>query len=335
MLLIDSIFLNSLGGKVLLQYLVKHLEEKTNEVYYLVDKRSEQYFEHIPKARKTILKASIWKRHLFYKSKGHIFNKVFCFANMAPTIRLKAEVYCYYHNVIIFDTPLQSIYTNWLWSVKSTFIKLFLGNADYYLFQTNFVSSTFSHKLKYPSNQCLVLPFYILPEYVVDRTKKDINQYIYISDAYPYKNHRLLFDAWQKINQLYPELTLHITISEPTIVDLVATYQAQKVNIINHRFLSQNKLNNLFEQSAYLIFPSLAETMGIGLLEGVGAGCEILVSDLPYAKEVVAPLAQFNPLDIDDIVEKVINNRRFDVNQQFSKILLPNKIQELVETLVE
>lgn len=335
MLLIDSIFLNSLGGKVLLQYLVKHLEEKTNEVHYLVDKRSEKQFESIPKERKTVLKASILRRHLFYKNKGHLFSKVFCFANLAPTVRLSAKVYCYYHNVIIFDTPLQSIYTRLLWRAKTIFIKSFLRNADYYLFQTNFVQFVFSEKLKYPSNQCRIAPFYFLPDYKVNRKDKNTNQYLYISDAYPYKNHRILFDAWEKINQSDPSLSLHITISEPTIVSLVAKYQSRGVNIVNHRFLSQEKLNLLYEESAYFIFPSLAETMGIGLLEAAKAGCEILISDMPYAKEVVRPLAHFNPLNVDDIVEKVINNRSFNDEHLYSKIILPNKIQDLVNWLVE
>lgn len=335
MLLIDSIFLNSLGGKVLLQYLVKHLEEKTKEVYYLIDKRSEGQFNFIPNDRKTILKSSVWKRHLFYKKKGHLFSKVFCFANIAPTIRLNAKVICYYHNVIIFDTPLQTIYTKLLWSSKTAFLKLFLKNADCYLFQTNFVQSFFSEKLKYPNSQCGVFPFYNLPEYNVNPTEKNLNQYLYISDAYPYKNHRLLFDAWEKINRINPALSLHITISEPTIVDLATTYKEKGVYIVNHHFLSQEKLNILFEQSAYFIFPSLAETMGIGLLEAAKAGCEIIVADLPYAKEVIQPYAQFNPLDVDEIVETVITNRNYNSKQQHSKILLPNKIQELVDWLIE
>ena len=39
MILLDAIYINNGGGKILLDYLIKNLEETNQEVYYLLDKR--------------------------------------------------------------------------------------------------------------------------------------------------------------------------------------------------------------------------------------------------------------------------------------------------------
>ena len=286
MLLVDGIFLNSLGGRLLLSYLVDNLERSNADVYYLIDERSAATYINIPEQRKTILHASVRRRHLFYRQHAARFDTILCFANFAPTIRTEAKVYCYYHNVFIFDTPLRTPKERLVWNSKANVLKFLSKNADYYIFQTRFVKDYFRKRFNYPDAKCLTIPFYVLPEYKVDRKSKEINKYLYISDAYGYKNHKTLFDAWAEINKVDPKLELHITISQPEIVTLVNEMSAKGVNIVNHRFLQQERLNKLYEECAYFIFPSLIETMGIGLLESVKAGCELLIADLPYSRNL-------------------------------------------------
>ena len=78
MILIDGIFLNSLGGKSLLKQLINHIELCNISAYYIIDTRSKCEFLHIQQSRIKYVNASILKRHKFYKK--HDLEKVHSFS---------------------------------------------------------------------------------------------------------------------------------------------------------------------------------------------------------------------------------------------------------------
>ena len=100
-ILIDSIYINNSGGKVLLDYLINSIIEKgyCNKFYFLLDPRgSYEYLEKIDYERGV---NSEKFRKNFYKTHKNVFKKVFCFGNVPPPIKLDIPVYTYFHNALL------------------------------------------------------------------------------------------------------------------------------------------------------------------------------------------------------------------------------------------
>ena len=102
------------------------------------------------------------------------------------------------------------------------------------------------------------------------------------------------------------------------------------LQIINHGFCNPDEL---YRESKYLIYPSLTESFGLGLIEAVGYRCEVIASDLPYVFEICRPFNVFDPSNSKDIAAKVegaltINNERY-----ITKPIIENKINEIIELL--
>ena len=95
MILLDAMYINNSGGKILLDYLIEQLEIRNCSVYYLLDDRIKGNHSEIMKNRVTYLKASIIKRHIFYRENKELFSKVLCFGNLPPFSRLNIEVYTF------------------------------------------------------------------------------------------------------------------------------------------------------------------------------------------------------------------------------------------------
>ena len=87
----------------------------------------------------------------------------------------------------------------------------------------------------------------------------------------------------------------------------------------------------LYGQSKYVIFPSLFESFGLPLIEGIASGCKIIAADLSYTYAVIRPSFTFNPFEVDEIKKAVI----FAINNELpdSKILIKNEIELLINSL--
>src|SRR5690554_775744 len=105
MILLDSLYINDGGGKVLLDYLVENIEQSNIKCFYIFDKRCENDFLWIPDNRKVILKASLYKRHQFYRKNKLKFSKVLCFGNLPPTMNLNIKTYTYFHQPLFLEIP--------------------------------------------------------------------------------------------------------------------------------------------------------------------------------------------------------------------------------------
>ena len=79
MILIDALYINEGGGKILLDCLIKELEKTNETILYLIDSRNKNVYKEINSKNKIYyLDANIYKRHLFYKKYHVNFSKVFC-----------------------------------------------------------------------------------------------------------------------------------------------------------------------------------------------------------------------------------------------------------------
>lgn len=307
MLLIDAIFIHNGGGKVLLNYLIEELEKTDYKVFYLFDERF-PYQQYAIKSTNMIAvqKASLFKRHGFYKKNGCKFNKVFILGNIPPTIKLRGETIVYFHNAIYLSVPRSfSILQRLKYKLKIAIIRCFEPNVSRWLVQTEYIKNKFSEKFA-KIEKVEILPFY--PTLEVRKKNRIPHSFFYVSNAQENKNHIRLIDAFCKSFDQLKKGRLILTVSGdfPDIVEHINQAIKNGYPIENVGFLQKEALVEKYAESEFVIFPSLSESFGLGIIEGIRAGCNIIGADLPYTYAVCRPSAVFNPYDIDDI-SKVIN----------------------------
>lgn len=119
---------------------------------------------------------------------------------------------------------------------------------------------------------------------------------LYPTNKEKYKNNTRLVEAVKRYNKTFRKKTiLYITIEGDS---------SEYIRFIGK--VPYDSINTLYQSIDALIFPSLAETLGLPLLEARMNGIPIIVSDLPFAREICEDSAYyFNPRIIQSITEAI------------------------------
>lgn len=161
MILIDSIFINNGGGKVLLDYLVGAIEKTNLDVYYLFDSRCKDSYQEIEVNRKCFVNPTINARLKFYKKNKNKFTKVFCLGNIPPQIKLDAKVFTYFHQALYLDIPNElPILDKLKLKLKIGVLKFSKKNTNVWLVQTDLLKYKLKKKLYISDHDIKVLPFF-------------------------------------------------------------------------------------------------------------------------------------------------------------------------------
>lgn len=333
MILIDALYINNSGGLELLKYLIEYIEQNNISAYYLLDKRCENSFLNIPKNRKTVLEASFINRRRFYKKIPNSINSVLCFGNIPPTMPKKVTIYTYFHNINLLVIPRGGSLKQYLFNkLKQIFILYFKSNTDKWIVQTTYTKNALCENLKISEEYCLVLPFFRPLDnlFSLSRNRQD---YIYVSNYVKEKNHENLIYAWNILYKLGYNLRLHLTLSNiPLRLDNLLKKSIENgTPIINHGFVPKEKLGKLYLQSKATVYPSFNESLGLGIIEALQYGCDVIGSNLPFIGAICKPSGVFNPYDVDSIVESIVNYETKKRNH--SKLLINDNLPELIELL--
>jgi glycosyltransferase involved in cell wall biosynthesis len=332
MLLIDSLYTNNSGGRVLLNYLVEELVKTNLNVFYIFDIRCEGAFDFIPENKRIYLKANLRNRTNFYLKNKHTFNKVLCFSNLPPPIKLNATTFTFFQNVILLErSSLLSPKSRLILLFKQLYLNLIKNNTDFFFVQTQNVKKIVTNNLNFDSNNIHVVPFFKELKLEIDYTNKKENKFLFVSDGNAHKNHKNLLEAWEIINKTDPNLQLHLTVSDiyPKLLTLIETMKSNGVNIINHGIIPRKELILEYLDSKYLIYPSTNESFGLGLIEGIQLGVEIIASDLPFVHNVCDPLSVFNPFDVNSIVKSVLETKNNNF-EPFTVLKIKNEIEKWI-----
>lgn len=154
--------------------------------------------------------------------------------------------------------------------------------------------------------------------------------------AHPHKNHKMLFDAMEILSHEGIEVSLAVTV-EADKIDLIE--QIKHINsfgvvkIDNLGVISKNEVCKLYAESKCLVFPSKEETFGLGLIEAVNMGLDVIAVDLDYVYEVVKPSMVFNP----DSAKICANVMKHYLESKYDKSVgqINNKINILVNKLID
>jgi glycosyltransferase involved in cell wall biosynthesis len=344
MILIDAIYINKSGGKVLLELLLETIYKiRKDSAVFLLDKRFRS--ESITKYNTEqiiFLEPSEKSRKEYYSNLPLKIKSILCFANVPPPITIiSIPVYIYFHNALLLKSSgmNHSPISNFRFLVKRLYIR-YKNKRNYsWIVQTPGMKKLLSGKLGIRNDSINLIPFYN-----IDRIKginKQVsinnNKFLYVADGVQQKNHLNLLKAWEIIdNTTNCKLELHLTVPDSftALINRVGKLNKSGVKIINHGYCNEQELIKLYSSCNYFIFPSLSESFGLPLIEAAAAGCEIVASDLPYVYDVVKPLKVFNPYEVSSIVNivlEVVNNPGIRITE----ILIKNKIHKLLNMLNE
>jgi len=334
MILIDAVYVNNGGGKVLLDYLIEKLEETNKNIFYLLDLRVSG---NLPKIKKSnpvqFIKASLYQRNKFYQQHKNNFSSVLCFGNLPPSIKMNAKVFTYFHQPMYLKVPDNFSVTEkikfWL---KTRVLNYFKKNTNFWLVQSDLIKQKLTEKYSLPPEDVVICPFY--PPFEVEENATKIkDSYLYVSNPTPHKNHMRLIESFCCFYDTHTRGQLILTVddSNKEVSDFIQTKQKEGYSIKSVGFISRNKLVEVYKESEFLIFPSLSESFGLGLVEAIDCGCKILGADLLYTYEVCEPSAVFNPYDKNAIVQCL--SVSLNTNLPMSQSKISNQIHKIVELL--
>ncbi len=334
MVLIDALFINKGGGAVLLQYLIERLlaHPRRDDFFFLLDPRFDK-----PAALDrnfVIVNNSIRDRIRFYKLNKDNYTKVFCFANTPPPVRLRAQVYTYFHNQKILDAPRHRFRKgNFSQYLKYLAVRLYNSNTGYYIVQTPHMVRELTGLGLKDQAHCLTIPFFDDRKYLQGHTPFSLrvpDEFVFISNPSPQKNYPLLLDAWEYLLQHGHTPRLHVTIDDtaPQLLVRMEELVSRGARISNHVYLDPREL---YFTCPYLIFPSVMESFGLPLIEAVDSGMKVLASDMDYVHDVIVPSLVFDPYSKISVAQAVLTALSGDL--PFPGIKTTNQVDRLVSLL--
>ena len=338
MLLVDAIYINTGGGKILLDYLIEELEKIDKRCFYLLDKRIENKKYSIKSTNIVqYLESSFFNRLNFYKQNKNRFSTVLCFGNIPPPIRLKSKVFTYFQNInyISYSKKDFSLKNRFLFFLKRKILSVWKNNTNKWIVQSLYVQQKMIEKYGENKNKIEIIPFFksIKENRDIENIDKIPNSFLYVSNAYPNKNHLRLIDAFCNFYDKYKKGKLIVTVSDnfTEVKNFIDIKIAQNYPIENLGYVSQEVLVKYYEQSEFVIFPSTSESFGLGLIEGMEFGCKIISADLPYTYAVCDPSYVFDPLNIKSIEDSLFFVTHNEIKESVLKT--KNHIKELIHLL--
>jgi len=303
MLLIDLIYINSPGGISLSRLLLDHIIKNNLEdnVELLIDNRNFKLFNDF-RFKKTIISKTEYSRLFFYLKNKNRFKSIFCFANVPPPIKIETNVLIYFHNEILLNNKNLnfSLFKIYFFNLKWIYIKSRNSGGYTWIVQTDHIKSLLGKKLVVNSNSILKYPLF--QNLKMNKCDKIENSFIYPTSDLPHKNNEVLLNAFKdaayKTNK---KIILTITIDKIEIADLPQNLHINFIGLIEHEELMDN-----MKKTKFLIFPSLRESFGLPLVEGIQANCKIITSNLNFVNELISPSYTFDPFDEKSITEAIL-----------------------------
>ncbi len=333
-ILIDSLYINRGGGLHLLEYLVAALQKKDISFFLLLDCRCQNRFESVK--QKLVVKASLFNRKHFYIQHSDSFSSVFCFGNIPPQLKLNVPTYTYFHNINLLTLQESNGYVEYIKQyLKRCVFKYYKDNTDYWLVQTPNTANELVKNLNEKEEKVLLFPFYDLPiKLRALSTIQERADYAFVGDYYNgAKGHNELLDAWEILYKNGINLTLHLTVDKVhTVVnDRINKLISSGVHIINHGIISFDNVIEIYSRSKAIVYPSHNESLGLGVIEAITAGCDVVGADLPYIHSVCKPSIVFKPYSGESIASAVQTYEKGCSVK--TELLINNRIDELIELI--
>jgi glycosyltransferase involved in cell wall biosynthesis len=342
--LIDALYINTGGAKVILETVIAQLHNRgiLNNYIFLIDARlNSNLISFIDNANLFIINASVWSHKRFYLNNKKDFNKVVCLANLPPPIAIEDKpVYILFHNAHILKSELSwpQLISITKYAFKRTYILLMNKRKYSWVVQTETMKKLIEKNLFIYSEKIRVIPFYKQFDFdVTNRVKKEnLLSFAYIADGQIQKNHKFLIKVFR---HLYLEhglnVTLYLTVSNnyPNLIKEITYLNQIGIFIINLGTISHKEIIELYKKVDYLLYPSLIESFGLPLIEASSMGCDVIAINKDYVYDVITPSAVFSTKNIYELSNMIIslyNGKKLPK----TKLVVNNSINEFVDLLI-
>src|SRR5690606_28796151 len=128
-------------------------------------------------------------------------------------------------------------------------------------------------------------------------------------------------------------LTVTVPESDIDLCELIYRKNALGYPINNVGFIDRESLIELYLSHEYFIFPSLAESFGLGLVEAIDGGCKIIAADLCYTYEVCEPSLIFNPHSVESMRNAIVTAVQNELS--YAQKLIENDISKIMQLLAD
>ena len=333
MILIDAVYINSFGGKTILELFVEKILNANIECHFILDSRlKSKWIEKINTNDYTSINASHINRKDFYLKNLNRFSSILCLSNIPPPIHTSVKTSIFFHNNLFLNPFHHEI------SLKNRLINFFKFNyikhynqKDYnWVVQTTLIKKLFQESLNINSDQVSIYPI-LKDEFELNKINKITNNFVYVSSGVSHKNHIRLIKAFIiAANKTVKEMKLHLTLNKE---ELFKKKYPNNLKVEFHGTISRDGVNELYNSSEFAIYPSLVESFGLPLIEAANYGCKVIASDLPYVHEIIKPSLTFDPYSTESISNAILNAINTD-DLPKTKVLVENKLDNFIEFII-
>jgi glycosyltransferase involved in cell wall biosynthesis len=316
-IIVNATALRSSGGLSILRQFIDEIPNDSFRYFLFVDEsvslqNHPRNVQIVPCNKRSFFKRFSWdawglKRWL----KRHQIEPIASLSLQNTNFRLNKSVpnYIYYHQSIPlfpYKWCLLKKEERPLWFYKNIypfFVRLFINHQTGVFVQLDYIKDTFSIRFDFPEERIhVVFPKVEISTYKEKKEKLlgiDKNKFnlFYPATSFFYKNHDILLKAFSLIDaRLSVKVILYLTIKD----DFQSIYRFENIEIVALGQISHEDIFDWYNQVDVLVFPSYIESLGLPLIEAASSGLPIIVSDLPYAKEVLDGYEGVSYIDYQD-----------------------------------
>lgn len=332
-ILIDAIYINMGGALTVLNRLVDGAVGAGLDFVLLKDcrcpkLRNEESVKHI-----VLLPPSLRKRQKYYQEHMNDFHSVLCMGNVPPTIKMDCKVHTYFHNLSILmnqeGMSKSRCIKNWL---KKQTIRFYAKNTDSWIVQTWNTENLIKKTLPWKGKMFYRYPIYTILKDFCSHSEIARTDYLFVGEYTMAKGHDELLAAWYLLHERGVDITLHLTCGEKTLfLENVDKAIADGLKIVNHGFVKFQEMAAIYHVAKAIVYPSFNESLGLGIVEGIHAGCDVITSDLPFAHAICKPSDVFDPHFPQSIADAIMRYEK-GVSKK-SELTIKDCIGELLDLL--
>ena len=157
------------------------------------------------------------------------------------------------------------------------------------------------------------------------------NIFLMVGTLTPVKNHMFVLSAFEKLwKSGFSGILVIIGKIDKTPADLLQNIKSSSflgINLFFFEDVTDEELNYIYGTAKVLIAASVAEGLGLPLIEGLSKNLKIIASDIPVFKEIATeagiekggPIFYFKQGDEEDFIETVKAVFRMSINETFGK----------------
>jgi len=333
MILIDALYINSFGGKSILELFFQNFLNSKTKYHFLLDNRLDsKWIQKLKTNNYTFIEATHKSRINFYSQNLIRYSSILCLANIPPPINTSVKTSIFFHNCLLLNPLNQkvSIKNRTINYLKFCYIKYYNQKDYLWVVQTQLVHKLLKYNLNINSDKILTYP--VFDESIeVNHTKKNLNEFVYVSSIVSHKNHKRLIKAFiEAAKNTEKKIKLHLTLYKEDLPKMVFP---QNLKVVCHGTLSMDNVSELYNSCEFAIYPSLVESFGLPLIEASNHNCKVIASDLPYVHEIIAPSLTFDPYSVESISKSILKALETN-NLSETKVLVENKLDNFIDFII-